>query len=151
MGADLIGYMCIGPKRITAAQKRAATARAKEIFKALRKWYADDEESGTPEVPEILQGLELGGIEEPCELESLAFGNANFTVADKLHVEVVVARIVQFWNDPDSRDSVCRDISDTEKVVFCGDISWGDEPDGTGYYLLKMAHLLDILEPLGIH
>lgn len=66
MGADLIGYLCIGPKRITAAQKKAATKRAQEIFRALRKWYADDEEWGAPEMPEILDGLELGGIAPPA-------------------------------------------------------------------------------------
>jgi hypothetical protein len=30
-------------------------------------------------------------------------------------------------------------------------MSWGDEPEGYGYQLLKMVHVLDILEPLGIH
>lgn len=148
MGADLIGYMCIGPKRITAAQKKAATKRAWEIFQALRAWYGDDDGEGKRQ--EILDGLELGGIDETYQLESLEFHRANFTVADRIHIEATVAEIVQFWNDPDSFDSVCRDISDTEKVVFCGEMSWGDEPEGHGYQLLKMAHVLEILEQLGI-
>lgn len=152
MVANLIGYMYIGPKHITADQKTAATERAWEIFRALWKWHADDEESGTPEMPDILDGLEMDEIYEACDLESLEFHGVNFTVADRTHVEATVAEIVEFWNDPDShRDSVYRDVSDTEKAVFCGEMSWGGEPFGYGYLLFKIAHVLDILKPLGIH
>jgi len=150
MGADLIGYMCLGPKKISEAQAEAAERRAWEIFQALKTWYGDDEGEG--EQPEILKGLGLGGVDEAYQLESLRFGgDADIATATKDDIDALVDEIVGFWNDPGSRDAVDRWISDTEKVVFCGDMSWGDEPDGYGYRLLKMAHVLDILEPLGIH
>lgn len=148
MGADLIGYMCIGPQHITGNQMAAAQVRAWDIFRGLREWYASEENVR----PEILDGLDLGGIDDPCELESLKFRSQDITSAVKVDIQALVAEIVQFWNDPNAsaRDSVCRNISGTEKVVFCGEMSWGDEPSGYGYSLLKMVHVLDILEPLGI-
>jgi hypothetical protein len=148
MGADLIGHMCVGPRRIARTRTRAAVKRAWEVFQALRRWHgATDGE----DPPKGLEFLALCGIDEPWQLESLDFGKTGLNGVTKAHIGDLVGRIVSFWNDPDARDTVWRDISKMERVVFCGDSTWGDEPDGVGHSLLRMAHVLDILDPLGIH
>jgi hypothetical protein len=151
MGADLIGYMCIGPKKISKAQAQAAEEKAWQIFQGLRAWWkAVETEAESP--PEIERALSLAQIDDPRELESLAFGeDKDIETATKEDIVALVDEIAGFWNDPCSRDVVDRLISDSEKVVFCGDMSWGDEPEGYGYRMLKMAHVLDILDELCIH
>lgn len=146
MGADLIGYICVGPKKISEAQAQAAEAKAWQVFQGLRNWW-----QGFLLPPEIERTLSLIQIDEPSELESLSFGDKGIKTATKDDIDALVDQIVGFWNDPMSRDSVNRWISDTEKVVFCGEASWGDEPDGHGYVMLKMVHVLNILNELGIH
>ena len=149
MGADLIGDMCVGPIHIEEAQAKTAEKRAWEIVQALKVWYGDDEGEG--EQPELLKGLDLVDIDKPYHMESLDFGGADIKAATKEDIDALVGEIVGFWNDPSSRDSVDRWISKTEKVIFCGEMSWGDEPSGYGYRMLKMAHILNILGELGIH
>ena len=153
MGADLIGYMCVGPTLVTAEQKVAAKEKAWRVFLGMRAWWLAAEENPSPEPPpEIIDVLDCCQIDEPHELEALRFGgDQDIETAGRQDVDGLVDEIVAFWNCPATRDSVCRDLSDDERVVFCGEASWGDEPDGSGYLLIKMAHILDILWELGIH
>ena len=56
------------------------------------------------------------------------------------------------WNDGCFRDMTCR--TDPEragrKIVVAGELSWGDEPDGGGYQMLKKAFGLGIAQQLGV-
>jgi hypothetical protein len=153
MGADLIGYMCVGPKKISEAQAQAAEEKAWRIFQGLRTWWkaVETEDTNHPKPPpEISDALDSAQIDESYKLELLSFGDKDIETATKNDIDALVDEIVGFWNDPGFRDTVDRWISDTEKVIFCGEMSWGDEPSGHGYGLLKMAHVLDILDELGI-
>ncbi len=124
MGADLIGYMCIGPKKISEAQARAAEAKAWRIFQGLRTWYSKDDEPTEPTngitvlepasqttngvginlvsngdvadpPPEIKRALSLVQIEEPYQLEYLRFGdNKDIETATKDDIDALVDEIV---------------------------------------------------------
>jgi hypothetical protein len=64
-------------------------------------------------------------------------------------------RIQEFaagWNDGCFRDLAVRDDPEKpgRKVVVAGELSWGDEPDGAGYQMLKKAFGLGIAELLGV-
>jgi len=63
-----------------------------------------------------------------------------------------VKEFVAGWNDGCFRDMSSRIAPDKprRKVVVAGELSWGDEPDGLGYQMLKKAFGLGIAQQLGI-
>jgi hypothetical protein len=70
-------------------------------------------------------------------------------------VEDLVQEVRQFvagWNDGGFRDLSYRmdPLHPGRKIVVAGDLSWGDEPDGVGYQLLKKAFGLTIAQRLGV-
>jgi hypothetical protein len=63
----------------------------------------------------------------------------------------MVQNFVESWNKPCYRDMAVRQDPDdpNRKVVVAGELSWGSEPDGAGYQLLKRAFDLNIAQMLG--
>ena len=43
-----------------------------------------------------------------------------------------------------------RGLDEDRFALFCGEMSWGEEPEGDGYQLLKRMFLLGIDQALGI-
>jgi hypothetical protein len=64
----------------------------------------------------------------------------------------IVKGFVDDWNKPHYRDMASRPDPDdrNRKVVLAGELSWGDEPEGAGYQLLKRAFGLGIAQSLGV-
>lgn len=63
-----------------------------------------------------------------------------------------VEAFVKGWNDGCFRDLSRREDPDSpgRKIVVAGELSWGDEPDGLGYQMLKKAFGLNIAQSLGV-
>jgi hypothetical protein len=63
-----------------------------------------------------------------------------------------IQEFVTGWNDGCFRDLAFRDGPEKpgRKVVVAGELSWGDEPDGLGYQMLKKAFGLGIAQRLGV-
>ena len=63
-----------------------------------------------------------------------------------------VQEFVAGWNDGHFRDLAFRidPQKPGRKVVIAGELSWGDEPDGRGYQILKKAFGLGIAQLLGV-
>ena len=146
MGADLIGYLVKGPKVITDKQvQKAANTLLKIVAERRGRGVTfcvnceeevlieDDEPTTCSTCGADLDGQELDGIE--TKEEAVAF----------------VRKFVNDW-PPDWRDSTWRYDPDNPKeiLVFAGELSWGDTPQGGGYeyldHLMKsgIAHLLGI-------
>ena len=66
--------------------------------------------------------------------------------------EDVVGKFADFWEGGAARDLSQRDDPDDRKqqIVVAGEMSWGDEPGGYGYQMLKMASQYGLLELFGI-
>ena len=64
----------------------------------------------------------------------------------------VVQEFAAGWNDGHFRDLAFRIDPEKpgRKVVVAGELSWGDEPDGRGYQMLKKAFGLGIAQLLGV-
>jgi len=114
---------------------------------------------GPPEFPTFKGLEELRGHKEYRSLIEQALDACGYEVEAK-HVFSAtpeeLARIVQGfvddWNKPYYRDMASRPDPDdrNRKVVVAGELSWGDEPDGAGYQLLKRAFGLGIAQSLGV-
>ena len=63
-----------------------------------------------------------------------------------------IHEFVAGWNDGRFRDLAFRDDPEKpgRKVAVAGELSWGDEPDGRGYQMLKKAFGLTIAQLLGV-
>ena len=63
-----------------------------------------------------------------------------------------IQEFVGGWNDGGFRDLAFRldPAKPGRKVVVAGELSWGDEPDGRGYQMLKKAFGLGIAQSLGV-
>lgn len=152
MGADLVGYMVMGPvdilqENIDQALERleALKTKATETLKALEKTGELDPEP-QPWAAE-LYGIKIGEYFFDDWLEFLE------DAAD-LNPEVLLNNIIDFWNSG-SRDAVSRIIEDKNgkdvRILFAGDMSWGDEPGGWGYECLRDVHKYGIESLLGLY
>ena len=92
-----------------------------------------------------------GLIQETLERCGL-FVEAAHVFDDTVSILSMVDTFVSGWNDPCFRDTACRgDPDDPDgKIVVAGERSWGDEPTGSGYQLLKKGFALGIAQELGI-
>jgi len=63
-----------------------------------------------------------------------------------------VRDFVAAWNDGCFRDMSYRidPLRSCRKVVVSGEMSWGDEPEGSGYQMFKKAFGLTIAQRLGV-
>ena len=141
MGNCLIGYHCIGPQTISDAQVAAAKKRGREVIELAKEWEEADEKEIEFPVPSF---WEEAGFDMSCYVEHIA--GMSGEMIDKL-----VDKIVDFWNKCPYWDdvSVCT-LSDSTKAVFTGEMTWGDEPSGNGFDLMKAMFEHDLADALGV-
>lgn len=176
MGANLIGYMMAGPTAIDPERAAQLVKQMMERRATLRRLFASVVEQGEDALSEadkpiyaIAAGqLEGAGLELPDEFERVPDeSDEEFAVccADEVDrllgemglnessIAAFVEEFIGFWNGGGSRDSVGRDVRcgrETCRVIFAGEQSWGDEPDGYGYGLLKRAALSGLSDLVGL-
>lgn len=147
MGADL-WYMVIGKKEITEEMRQAAIAKFGRLCFAAKALML-----------RIDEGEDVGGIvlpgEAPDEWDDEFDCNGadfleQFAMLKDEEIEERVNAAVNFLREPSYRDCASRTISDDEFVLFAGEMTWGDEPEGGGYGVLKDIHMMGIVEELGL-
>lgn len=145
MGAELSGYLLRGPDVFTEDQIREARKCARSMAS----------------VAEIIRGADVEQLEN-LPLDEISLRAAEYMLNDlgmendevvellldaKKHCESFLA----FWQKPDERDTMYRSFRDGLKIVFAGDSTWGDTPDGTGYQIIRAADCLCLLERLDVY
>ena len=143
MGADLIAYILVGPKKITKGQIQKAVVPMLAWAKK-HKDTAICENCGKIQDPKNL-GLNADGTlaledvdcEEcsACELVAVVDRYPDAQAAKRALEEAAA----EWHGAPNCRDSAVRENPDNpnEIIICCGELSWGDEPDGAGYTALK--------------
>ena len=145
MGYDLIGYLVVGDKDLTPF-KEAATEQAKKVFALVH----------SASTKFIDGALESPLSEEEAQYFSAAFSDIDiedypemlkdkldFIQAEVASPEAFVKDFFYFWKYPDNRDTNYR-YYNGKQIVFSGAESFGDEPDGHGYQMLKLADMLGL-------
>lgn len=131
MGADLIGYMVIGPKGINLGADDFGS------YFDEHSTQHPDAKVGDPKVmiPEDLDqwpndedGLDREAFVKACE------------------------QFVEFWDGEGARDCCFRCLPGAEnrKVGFAGEMSWGDAPGGLGYECFDFVAKYDLWEFFGL-
>jgi len=176
MGADLIGYFAVGPRVLDLSSSRDAFAEANRRLNWLREignllngpkpldnaqlcqllayspYPLTDER--TPESDEIDLHLltdelnRLTGMIEDFDTLTGEEAVGRFLLAVKADLTKTSAE----WH-PMFRDSaMITDPASPERViVFAGELSWGDTPQGRGFQLLAEIGVLGIAETFGVH
>lgn len=135
MGAEQIGCLVKGPQKIPAVRIKAAV-RACKRKRATLLGDAGDDSSRSERMSAALSTT--GEYFDPAD------------IPDDPQQEI--RSFVQWWHHIDSRDTCSRQDPDDPRqvLVYAGDMSWGDEPDGAGYRKLKQAMAWGYAEALGI-
>lgn len=171
MGADLICYIAKGPKKFSQPQRRAADRWLRQLWGPLKKAYHRWEQEGTVEkspaaleLRRVMRGLQ---VSESKRHSTIWVGPAD---PDDFYLDEVVSSyrwlkelkeatpsrflrvFLDFWVRGTPRDTATRDDPDNraQQIVVAGEMSWGDEPEGYGYQMLKAANYLQLMPLLGI-
>lgn len=141
MGADLICIIAKGPRQLpeTGPMIEAAIAQGleiqAEIAKALAAYHREQP------------------YDELWDADIDPQYNEDYTQhLTDLDIPAFVAEFIEGWNLCDYRDMGSRLDPDDEsqQLLVAGELSYGDEPEGGGYLLLKDAFKLGIAETLGV-
>lgn len=152
MGADMIGYMLRGPRNFPPEALEAGKAHLQGVLRKVDRVLEIDRDLNGPDLDDTkitaLEGERSRLVEEiPFGNDDLLFDTLEGASEDKV-VERYFEDFLAGWNG-DSRLSVYRDFDDGKRVVFVGDISWGDAPDSDEYRAFELFLLTDTLQVIG--
>jgi hypothetical protein len=157
MGADLIGFLCKGPAKFRKSDIKKAETRAAEIIIFAAKVYELlKKEVKTPEDEEFLESCliasPLSGFNSQEQYDDIRNCEPHLEDISAATAEDEVEQFVSWWESGSGRDTNSRLDPDNkrQKIVFCGDMSWGDSPDGHGYTTMNRAFWFDIPQNLGV-
>jgi len=155
VGADLIGYLLKGPARISLKGRKfdRAAKRVKLFTRLLELDELTEEELRSAFSAQELKVLDKLKIKPSLHIESLV-GLKNEYASALKHINGFSAEsFVFWWNLPGADDTMFRRDPDNrrKRILFAGESTWGDEPDGYGYRRLKAALLSDVASILGIY
>lgn len=133
------------PRKSPVVAKRSVTLRlAIQDKPGLPTFNSIEQLRSHPDYRSLIQGV-LNDCDHDVEAQYVFDGTLEGLAKE-------VREFVSGWNDGCFRDLAYRDDPDKSrrKVVVAGELSWGDEPDGRGYQMLKKAFGLGIAQLLGV-
>jgi hypothetical protein len=174
MGADLIVYIMKGPAKVTKV-KRAAALRAVDAFLAAgadllsaydtvklyetrgKGWeeVLQEDLKRCEQVVEDLTNSRDSVLSDYCEDrgdDAQRIVGALKEMSSFFSPEEFVDEFIAWWENGGGRDTSGRPDPDDQKkrIQVCGDMSWGDSPEGYGYTLTSKAYWFHVPQALGI-
>ena len=137
MGADLCGYVLVGPKKLKAS------AKAVRLCEKVAAKLTAAAEAANEKKTEIALGDFWNEFSHyPDEL---------LEMLRLLPPHQLIDDFVRFWNRDDiPRDSMAKSYKD-RRIVVAGERTWGDGPaEGSAWYLCQVASLCGLFEVFGI-
>ena len=156
MGQDLIGYQTMYPQELTDKEKKELKEYLGRVDSLLKTpnlgKIIEEEQTETPMgtylkqlnelIPYLPSDLDDEGLTETEDIQ--------FKVGEYLEM---IPEALEFL---DSLELNGRDVSDRVFTllgrnyisVFAGDMSYGDEPEGTGYETLKLLDKIGLIDRL---
>jgi hypothetical protein len=131
MGADQIGFLFKGPAKLDRGREHRAMAirRGNEVIAAIRAYRPDHPH------PSVIDHL------DPDDLADLAEDPGQLPDPGKL-----VRRLVRWWHEGARDTCIGPDPDDpSQRIGFAGERTWGDEPSGLGYAIIRDGYRLNIL------
>ena len=163
MGADLIGYFAKGPAKLPKRAVAAAIAEADRRLQWMQKARPVVEASDDAAVMGLIHDCpwvepvpsRRHSRDDSIDLKQLRLEIEHLLTTagdiEGLTGQDVVKRFIECW-PPRFRDTsqiVDPDCSH-KLIVFAGERTWGDTPEGAGFQLLTRAGILGIGPILGV-
>lgn len=140
MGMDLIGFLVVGPAHLEEGKREEAKRHLQDLREKVESVQANLGEEDYPEdYPDFLPKFS-GDLETDWD-----------DLQDALENKSLVEDLFAVWEDG-ARDAACRihPGDESQAILFAGEGSWGQEPEGWGYTTLKHAYYLGLWEIVGI-
>jgi hypothetical protein len=158
MGADLIVFIAVGPRKfskkaVDKAEKRAKKVQehAKKIVELMDKENAD-EKPIKDQIEELFKSELLSGLQGQRMSDTVDDAEDYLRTMAADDTKDRVNEFIGWWYSCSGRDSAGRSdpFNKRYEIRVCGDMSWGDSPDGYGYTTMDRAYWFDIPQNLGI-
>lgn len=155
MSVNLVGYHAIGPANLNEKKKKRAIARlhAKQAMlrSVVEKLMSPGVSGADLERAESAIYKYLSDLWPDCDLDAFEYRHEAADYILGLDATQVVEDLFCCWHSG-YRDTSWRVFgkNNQHRTVFCGDMSWGDSPDGLGYTALHNAAALGLWEEFGI-
>ena len=65
-------------------------------------------------------------------------------------INKTLVQLVDLWNAKDYARDLNARVWKNRRILVAGEMSWGDEPEGKAYQILKRARAMGLLAALGI-
>lgn len=148
MGASLVGYLIIAPKRLTDGQKEDSVKHFRNLRKEAKILIGAEDPDEVPASDTPILSAQFKEWEDWCGATSV------WDLADT-YGHYTLKNLEEMWNfiedhKYEETDYTRRDISDSEQVIFAGEMTWGDIPDGLTYRLIQDIHIMGLADILGI-
>lgn len=146
MGADMIGYIVKAPAKFSDAQITDAADKLLKIARDLRK-------SGILECPNCATGVNIPNLQEDtiCVDCGAHLPDYLLKINSRVNARKKVKELIGDWPPRFCDSNVRTDPDDpTQLLIFAGDMSWGDTPDGDGYNYLDALMMSGIADVLGV-
>ena len=174
MGANLVGFMVVGPREVDPGPRQIARIadRVAEHREFFARWvrsgnadtthpsydYADwviaQHHGEWPSTPDDVQSLFATGREDrlvdPESVDLPYLFNPYLDSPDDVELRAWVEELAELWNGLCSADLVVRELDEYRVCVFAGEMTWGDEPMGSGYCALRALDCSGVMSELGI-
>jgi len=144
VGADLIGFIYVGPQKMDEWHKKNAIRELTEVIREVKRSKRLKDKDETYPCLELFD-------DDPENFLSEFPGSDSHRQASKF-----VNLFCRFWEGKlRTRDTMSRYYTTGEevqdkKIVAVGDRTWGDEPDGEGYRLMKLVSATGLARHLGM-
>ena len=150
--------MPVGPRRLDLARKPEILQTVRDRLAAVRQLYeaAGMVNDGSPAYDTAITELNNLLDEHFPTFVNERDGDSTEEMVERLldlDPEVCLTNLYSLWNHTGEayfRDCVSRQVGE-EQVMFCGEMTWGDEPGGHGYETLQRSNWLGMHELLGLH
>lgn len=165
MGADLIVFLAKGPTKFGGNQIKKARKRAEEIIKFAGKvcellQQSNANGDGSPPLTDeeekfledALRNPLLRGFNSQEQYDNISDCEDKLEEMAAATAKDEVEKFATWWECGGARDTSSRLDPDDKKqqIVVCGDMSWGDSPQGYGYQTFRYAEWYDIPNSLGV-
>lgn len=151
MGADLCGYILVGPRKLNKKKVAAAIEHLKETIKLAKQAHDLSLDNSVPVNQIILLKQRLSRVGPQASNGEVLEEAEEVLDVDPL---TTVSEFQNMWDNAPYRDMMTRSLPGDKKrkILVCGERTWGDGPDPDSAWGITDAvdRFTELFEMLGI-
>jgi Sec-independent protein translocase protein TatA len=153
MSECLVVAVLVGPRRLRKADSKYAVKQARKVIEEAKALLAKMEANSAFDVAKKdLKKSYIQFLMSHEQYSRLSEARNCIETLAEMNPSTVVEDFENWWNAAAAKDTVWRlsPSNRREKVVVCGESSYGDSPDGIGWTHIRYAEWLNLFPFFGI-